>query len=100
MFIWVFCRHCWETFEPREPPAVSLFGLNVSAQMFPLMLCLNVILLYVLLHSRPARMSHTYNHGLTLWLQNEAFLSSENIVLAQRHERGYLALKHGASPCG
>lgn len=100
-FIWVFCRHCWETFEPREPPAaVSLFGLNVSAQMFPLMLCLNVILLYVLLHSRPACMSHTYNHGLTLWLQNEAFLSSENIVLAQRHERRYLVLKHGASPCG
>lgn len=87
----------WTPWTPSSSFTFRLkcFRSNVSAQMFPLMLCLNVILLYVLLHSRPACMSHTYNHGLTLWLQNEAFLSSENIVLAQRHERRYLVLKHG-----
>lgn len=70
------------------------------ASMFPLMLCLNVILLSVLLHSHPVCMFHTYNRGLTLWMQNQTFLSYENIVLGQRHERLYRMFKHKPSPCG
>lgn len=95
LFIWFSVVIRWKLFNPVSP---QLF--HFLAEMFPLTLCLNVIVLYVLLHSHPACMSHTYNHGLTLWMQNEAFLSYENTVLAPRHERLYLVFKHGASPCG